>query len=241
MHDSDLSENRFFSIRNWKKFQHYSQRNPPWIRLYASLLRERNYQKLSDTARSHLIGLFILASQHQNSLPDDQDWLRHELCTKSPIDLETLNEFDWIEFTVVEKPNSLKKNTNTEEQNITLHSIAKRDACTPLAARKQDASKPKEQAALLKHICGSFQNVQLSDNEEGELCKRFGDTGAHQRIDALSEYKASKGKKYRNDYATILSWERKNGHGQHKTKADHTAEAAERVLTKLDQEGEFSF
>ena len=86
----------FFSIRNWEKFQHYKKRNPPWIRLYQSLLRQREYQKLSDTARSHLIGIFILAAQHSNQIPNDPEWLQHELCTKHPIDLKTLSDSGWI-------------------------------------------------------------------------------------------------------------------------------------------------
>ena len=51
----------FFQIHNWEKFQHYSKRNPPWIRLYQTLLRDIRYQRLTDTQRSHLIGLFLLA------------------------------------------------------------------------------------------------------------------------------------------------------------------------------------
>lgn len=89
---------RFFSIRNWKRFQHYKERNPPWIRLYRDLLRDRGYQKLSDTCRGHLVGLLILAAGSDNRIPDDQAWLRHELCTKLPIDLKSLAATGWIVY-----------------------------------------------------------------------------------------------------------------------------------------------
>ena len=63
---------------------------------------------------------------------------------------------------------------------------------------------------LQKKIYGEFQNVKLSDFEFQKLKETFGDAGTNDRIENLSQYVASKGKKYLNHYATILAWERKN-------------------------------
>lgn len=57
---------------------------------------------------------------------------------------------------------------------------------------------------------GPFANVLLTDDECARLLENFGDAGSARRIQALSEYIASKGKKYKSHYATILTWERKN-------------------------------
>jgi hypothetical protein len=62
-----------------------------------------------------------------------------------------------------------------------------------------------------KKIFGSFRNVKLTDDEYEKLIEAFGDIEARQRIETLSEYLASKGKKYKSHYATILSWARKEG------------------------------
>lgn len=61
---------------------------------------------------------------------------------------------------------------------------------------------------ITKEILGEFQNVKLSKSEIEKLEKRFNPIGAKDRIEKLSQYIASKGKKYSNHYATILSWER---------------------------------
>lgn len=54
---------------------------------------------------------------------------------------------------------------------------------------------------------GEFQNVMLSDAEYVKLMNRFPDY--EERIERLSAYMSSTGKKYASHYATILNWARK--------------------------------
>jgi hypothetical protein len=70
-----------------------------------------------------------------------------------------------------------------------------------------------EQKKKEKYIYGDFRNVRLTEEEHGALVQRFGESGAKLRIENLSSYIASKGKKYSSHYATLLVWERKNGDG----------------------------
>lgn len=87
-------------------------------------------------------------------------------------------------------------------------------------------------------VCGKFFNVKLSLSEVEKLTAKFGEQGRLERIEALSEYIASKGIKYSSHYATILTWDRKNGNGNGKResgeelKTRKTAEASERVLAR---------
>ncbi len=80
----------FFRIRNFERFQHYKDRNPPWIRLYGALWRDRAFFRLPDAVKAHLIGLFALAARLDNRIPDDPEWLAHELCASEPIDFAAL-------------------------------------------------------------------------------------------------------------------------------------------------------
>jgi hypothetical protein len=80
----------FFRIRNFERFQHYKDRNPPWIRLYGGLWRDRAFFRLPDAVKAHLIGLFALAARLDNRIPDDPQWLAHELCASEPIDFGAL-------------------------------------------------------------------------------------------------------------------------------------------------------
>lgn len=86
-------------------------------------------------------------------------------------------------------------------------------------------------------LFGEFQNVKLTDDEQEKLIAKFGHDSGLQRIEALSAYMQSTGKKYKDHYATILNWNNRNGgngNGRQKSKADLTREACERVLTLSD-------
>jgi hypothetical protein len=52
--------------------------------------------------------------------------------------------------------------------------------------------------------------VTLTENEYNKLIERFGEHKTTEKIESLSLYKQSKGKKYASDYATILTWDRKD-------------------------------
>jgi hypothetical protein len=50
-------------VKNYGKFQHYKDRNPPWIKLHRSLLDDLNYHKLSGDAAKLLVQLWIIAAE----------------------------------------------------------------------------------------------------------------------------------------------------------------------------------
>jgi len=59
-----------------------------------------------------------------------------------------------------------------------------------------------------KNIYGEFKNVRLKEEEFTKLKEKF-PKDYKDRIEALSVYMRSKGKTYKDHYATILSWARK--------------------------------
>jgi DNA-binding transcriptional regulator YhcF (GntR family) len=68
-----------------------------------------------------------------------------------------------------------------------------------------------------KNKYADFVSMTQSDYEK--LLEQFGEQGTKDRIDNLNLYKGSKGAKYKNDYLTILAWERKNTKQQKSKKA----------------------
>ena len=57
---------------------------------------------------------------------------------------------------------------------------------------------------------GEFKNVRLTDAERDKLIEKYEESGFNERVAELSEGIASKGYKYKNHYATLLAWDRKN-------------------------------
>ena len=57
-------------IRNWERFQHYKNRNPPWIKLHKRLLDNPDWALLPDHASRLLVELWLLGSENDGELPD---------------------------------------------------------------------------------------------------------------------------------------------------------------------------
>lgn len=76
---------------------------------------------------------------------------------------------------------------------------------------------------VIKHKHGEYNNVLLTDDEFQKLKTEFPDI--KERIERLSEYIASTGKKYKSHYATIRAWARKEKPVEKKseTKFDYKA------------------
>jgi len=76
------------SVPGLERWQHYKRRNPPWIKLYASLFTDYEFSKLSDAQKFHLVALWSLASRLENQLPNDPVWLSKQIGAHEVIDVE---------------------------------------------------------------------------------------------------------------------------------------------------------
>ena len=57
-----------YKIKNWEKFQHYKNRNPPWIKLHKSLLDDIEFLRLDVASRALAPLIWLLASEHDNGI-----------------------------------------------------------------------------------------------------------------------------------------------------------------------------
>jgi hypothetical protein len=69
----------FLTVKNWKDFQHYGKRNPPWIKLHRAVIDDYAFCSLSDAAKGHLMLLWLYASQNNGRVPDDVPFLENKL------------------------------------------------------------------------------------------------------------------------------------------------------------------
>lgn len=81
---------QFLAVKNYEKFQHYRDRLPPWIKLYNTLLDDYAFIELPETARIHLVLLWLVASRHENRIPYDLKYLTRAIHAKSRIDIPRL-------------------------------------------------------------------------------------------------------------------------------------------------------
>jgi hypothetical protein len=87
----------FFKVTNWDQYQHYKDRDPEWIKLYARLLDDYGFARLPDNSKWHLIGIFLLASKQGNRIPGDARWVRKKIAARTRVDLNALRTAGFIE------------------------------------------------------------------------------------------------------------------------------------------------
>ena len=59
-----------FQIKGFKKFQHFKDRKPPWIKLYRDLLDDLEWHELDPKSAKVLVMLWLIASESEGVLPD---------------------------------------------------------------------------------------------------------------------------------------------------------------------------
>lgn len=70
---------KFLTVKNWKDFQHYHKRNPPWIKLHRAVVDDYAFCSLPDVAKGHLMLLWLYASQNNGAVPVDLPFLEKKL------------------------------------------------------------------------------------------------------------------------------------------------------------------
>jgi hypothetical protein len=56
-------------IKNWKKFQHFKDRKPPWVKLYRDVLDDLEWYELDPLASKVLVMCWLIASEDDGKLP----------------------------------------------------------------------------------------------------------------------------------------------------------------------------
>ena len=75
---------KYFAVKNFEKYQHYKDRNPPWIKLHRTLLSDYEFTKLEDYQKGQLMLIWLLSSQTDNKIPQDAEWVANQIRSSHP-------------------------------------------------------------------------------------------------------------------------------------------------------------
>ncbi len=114
----------YISVRNWRRFQHYTDRNPPWIKNYTDLLKDDAYLDLSSHRRAILHGLWLVyASVKARPRLDARSLSRRLEMKVTRADIEALISAGFIEFTdspEIEEPKWASRYVSSETRERVL-------------------------------------------------------------------------------------------------------------------------
>lgn len=85
-------------IKEWDSFQHYKDRNPPWIKLHNELLHSRTWVSLDDASKALAVAIMLLASRTENKIPADPGYIKRVAYLDTMPDLQKLVAVDFIEI-----------------------------------------------------------------------------------------------------------------------------------------------
>ena len=174
------------------------------------------------------------------SLPDDWDYSIKGIASISKenekaikIILNELKELGYLRITKL-KPNETKsgrieyiydiyemseyKKQEYQKQGVEFQEVEKQEVekVGQINTNIQNTKKQntKKQNTDIKREYGEFKNVLLTDEEY----KKVEELNALSQIENLSSYMASTGKRYKDHYATILNWDRRDKQKQEEDK-----------------------
>lgn len=134
----------WLTIKNWDTFQHYKDRNPPWIKLHRALLDDYAFAALPDHQKAHLVLIWLFAaSQAGGRIPNDAAFLSRKLGTTEAINLENLVNAGFLLL---------------EQDASNVLAERKQDACIPLAlARSRESESEAESEVPASDDAGCCQ------------------------------------------------------------------------------------
>ena len=88
---------KWFRVRNWKQFQHYTKRNPPWVKLHFALLTSEDWVTLDDASRVLAIACMLIASRNEGHVPDSPHFVQRVAYLKRPANFKPLIECGFLE------------------------------------------------------------------------------------------------------------------------------------------------
>jgi hypothetical protein len=73
---------QYLSVANLSKYQHYSKRNPPWVKLHREFITDYTIRTFSIPTRFLFSCLWLIASETENKIPYNLAWLSERIGMK---------------------------------------------------------------------------------------------------------------------------------------------------------------
>lgn len=87
---------RYLVIKNWREFQHYTNRNPPWIKLHRAIVDDFAFNSLKDKTKAHLMLIWILGAATEGRVPHDAKFIAGRIGASESVDLDAMIELGFL-------------------------------------------------------------------------------------------------------------------------------------------------
>lgn len=87
----------YYQIKSWESYQHYKDRNPPWIKLHRELLTSETWITLADASRVLAVACMLVAAATGNRIPTNPAYIKRVAYLNGDPDFAPLLESQFIE------------------------------------------------------------------------------------------------------------------------------------------------
>jgi len=77
---------KYLIVKNFSKYQHYSNRSMIWIKMYVDTLQDYKYCQLNNIERLLWFGVLLLQARHTSGVPHDHVYLRRQILNNNTPD-----------------------------------------------------------------------------------------------------------------------------------------------------------
>lgn len=184
----------YLRVVNWEKYQHYKDRTPPWIKLHAEILNDYKFACLQDASKSHLILIWVLASQLENKIPNDPRWVKNKIGATEDVDLKSLVDKGFLDR--YQDASAVLAECSPETETETEGDYPP-PIVPPLPVKKQ-GKRIKSIEEIENHSLDGHYRAWFEEN--CPLVDRY------KLREELVLYCRSKGKRYSDYWATLQTW-----------------------------------
>jgi hypothetical protein len=157
---------KYLRVKKWDEHQHYTDRDPPWIKVYNRLLDDYDFLSLAESAQSHLVKLWLLASRTDNRIPYDLSYIASKICPKSAVDIDGLIVAGWLELAdassvparpVRDRKSNARKHKDRERKRIerSKQSASVSASSPPLETETEERQRREEKKSKYPHFSRS--------------------------------------------------------------------------------------
>jgi hypothetical protein len=114
--DSSAENPLYLKIHNFELYQHYKDRNPPWVKLHRDIWQNPDFFRLKTPQKLYVLGLFSIASETKNNILCNKKWIQSRLGIKQDIDIQALIESGFLEYASVPIASRRKQSANVEKE-----------------------------------------------------------------------------------------------------------------------------
>jgi hypothetical protein len=178
-------------IKNWKKFQHFKDRKPPWVKLYRDVLDDLEWHELDPKAAKVLVMLWLIASEDEGNIPPVKQLAFRLRLSEKETEVCIIKLSHWLEHEDIDtistryQDDAPETETETElEKETELFVETDKSVVNP-----KRISCPTEELLNLYHEeCKSLPRVlMLNDTRKKHLVSRWRDVDSEDNLQTKEE------------------------------------------------------